>query len=640
MFKNNISIILKQAFEIKEGPFPWTKAMGAAVCSGTPVILGLLLNEMNLGLLGVIGSFSYLYVFNEPYAQRAKKIFLAAVGISISVGLGTLAAPYPLLVALIVGIIGTLATFLFGVFKIPGPAAVFFVMSFTMTTGMTIDPSAALTRTCVVFMSGCLAWIISMLGYFFNPHSPEIKAVKKVYLSLEKFSEAVGGEDIRHIRQLTVNALREAEEVLLTGHVTWKNSFLFNKLFLLNEQANKLFLEILELHFAKKKKLPRELINMIKILSCGIELRDGEIINITSNKQFNEEYKNFFTIIYDIEAIMNIPLNYIGHGISITQPSLKDIVSSACSKDSIIFINSIRYGIILSISTIIAFNFQFTRPYWVTLSCAAVMLGSTILSTFHRAIQRSCGTIIGLLVAFIILSFHPQGFMMVAINVCLTILVELSITKNYALASVFITPNALLIAETSSQIHNISYFISARIVDIVIGSIIGLIGTYIIGYKSASSRLEDLAVKLIRSQAQTIIGITTINKKGDSDSCIKWIKEKMKINVVNFKMAYTTALGEIPRNEEMLEMMWPAFFSLEHISYLIEQGYVTKGRLNLSDEELAQLLLVFETIAIAIEQNIAMPYKKIPILNEIPKICEELNILQEALSIKSKYDEN
>ena len=53
-----------------------------------------------------MGTFAYLYNFNEPYAVRAKKIFFAAIGISFAVALGTLVAPYPLLVALIVGLIG------------------------------------------------------------------------------------------------------------------------------------------------------------------------------------------------------------------------------------------------------------------------------------------------------------------------------------------------------------------------------------------------------------------------------------------------------------------------------------------------------------------------------------------------------
>lgn len=631
---SNWLTILKQAFQIRKGPFPWNKAINAAICAGFPIIIGILLGQIHFGLLGSIGSFSYLYVFNEPYAERAKKILFVVIGISLSVALGTLMAPYPLLVVLVVGLIGATATFVFGVLKIPGPASIFFVLSFTMTTGMDIDPSSAPVRTAIVFMSGCFAWIVSMVGYFFNPHGPEVKAIKEVYLALAEFSEVIGSENIDNARQRTVNALKESEEILLTGYIPWKNSFFFNRLVLLNEQANKLFLEMLEIYSNRNNKLPREFGDMIRKLSMGIELKDGDSIKIDQvNQELNEEYHKFLEIIYDIEAILNIPLEYIGHSIKISKPSLKMRLTRACDKDSIVFVNAVRFGVVLSISTMVAFSFPFTRPYWITLSCASVMLGSTILATFHRAIQRSCGTIIGVVLAIIIFEFQPQGFMIVIINMCLTAMTELFIGKNYAVAAMVITPNALLIAETSTQIHNVSYFITARITDILIGSVIGLIGTYIIGRRSASSRLPDLMVKLIRSQARMLVRLTT-NSKGKNSENTKWINEKMKINLMNFKMAYITASGEIPNDQEMLDMMWPAVFSLEHVSYLLEQAAIAQGYLNLSDEDLAQLLLVFETMATAIEQRLPVQSKKIPIMDEIPKICKEINMLQEALSIK------
>ncbi|WPC39703.1 FUSC family protein [Clostridium sp. JS66] len=527
-----------------------------------------------------------------------------------------------------------LATFIFGVLKIPGPAAIFFVLSFLMTTGMTIDPSSAPIRTAVVFLSGCFAWIFSMIGWFRNPHNPEIKTLKEVYLSLAEFSEAIGSDNINNARQRTVNALRESEETILTGYISWKNSFFFNRLVLLNEQANKLFLEMLELCSNKNTKLPKEFSELIRKLYTGIELVNGDVIKLNPiSNELDKDYHNFLEIIYDIEAIINIPLEYIGHSIKISKPSLKMKLIKAFNKDSIVFVNAVRFGFILSISTMIAFKFSFTRPYWIALSCASVMLGSTILSTFHRTIQRSCGTIVGIMIALVIFKLQPQGFIIVIINMCLTAMTELFIAKNYALAAVFITPNALLIAETSTQIHNVSYFAAVRITDIFIGSIIGLIGTYIIGRRSASSRLPDLMVKLIRSQAKVLVRLAS-KAKENSENNSEWIKEKMKINLMNFKMAYNTALGEIPNDEEMLQRMWPAVFSLEHISYILDYGSIANGSLKISDENLAQLLLVFETMATAIEQRLPVQPKKVPIMEELPKICKEINILQEALSIK------
>lgn len=136
--------IIKQAFKINKTPFPWQKAINAAICAGFPVIIGILVNQQHLGLLAGIGSFSYLYVSDQTYAQRAKKIFFSAIGISFSVALGTLLAPHPVLIILIVGLIGAIATFIFGILKIQGPSAIFFVLSFIMATGCLLIPQKSL----------------------------------------------------------------------------------------------------------------------------------------------------------------------------------------------------------------------------------------------------------------------------------------------------------------------------------------------------------------------------------------------------------------------------------------------------------------------------------------------------------------
>jgi uncharacterized membrane protein YccC len=60
----------------------------------------------------------------------------------------------------------------------------------------------------------------------------------------------------------------------------------------------------------------------------------------------------------------------------------------------------------------------------------------------------------------------------------LTAIAEFIVTRNYAIAAIFITANALLIAEKSTKITDITYFMQARITDIAIVSAIGLLGTW------------------------------------------------------------------------------------------------------------------------------------------------------------------
>ncbi|MFJ7931012.1 hypothetical protein [Peribacillus sp. NPDC096448] len=82
---DTIHTTFKQAFEIKKNPFPWIKALSAGIAAALPVFIGLLFGNLAYGLLAGIGGFTYLYVFNQPYHQRAKKIFFVMVGLALSV---------------------------------------------------------------------------------------------------------------------------------------------------------------------------------------------------------------------------------------------------------------------------------------------------------------------------------------------------------------------------------------------------------------------------------------------------------------------------------------------------------------------------------------------------------------------------
>ena len=131
----------------------------------------------------------------------------------------------------------------------------------------------------------------------------------------------------------------------------------------------------------------------------------------------------------------------------------------------------------------------------------------------------------------------------------LTILTEFLIAKNYALATIFFTPNAILIAEASSNAYTTANLASTRMINIVIGSAIGLIGTYLIGRKSASSRLNDLMIKTLHGQAKMIFAL---GKSGEQKN-INILKQKIEIDFDNFNLAYNTALGEIPNDEKNLK---------------------------------------------------------------------------------------
>lgn len=161
--------MIKQALQVNKKPFPWLKAVSAGVAAALPVMIGLALGHLKYGLIAGLGGFTFLYVFNIPYAQRAKKIFSVVLGLAFVTYLGTISAPYPLAVAVLMGIITAVVIFVFGALKIAGPSAIFFVLVFAMTSGMPLNPDEAFLRAGLVFLSGCLSWMIGMIVGFSTP---------------------------------------------------------------------------------------------------------------------------------------------------------------------------------------------------------------------------------------------------------------------------------------------------------------------------------------------------------------------------------------------------------------------------------------------------------------------------------------
>ena len=621
--------LIKEIFHISRNPISWDKPIGAAICSALPILIGLFCHQIRYGLLASIGGFAYLYMFHEPYAQRMKKMFCVSIGLTLSAALGIFTSPYHVLVVITVGLIGAIVLYICSVLKVVGPGPVFFIMVFMIFSGMELEKQEIPLVLLLFFGVTLFGWGLSMVGYFFNPHGPEVKKIKQLYCVLGQFSEAIGSADTTSIRNKVVKTLKEVEEILMIGYMPWKQSAFFERLVLLDEHANFLFLELSKLHSSQGEMLPIDLTERIKKLSSYIPTIDKSEVE-KNQVQHDEIYKELLEIIAGIEKIITMPEEEIKVEVNLVKPSVFKRIKEFFHKDSIICSYSIRYGVVLAISAIIAYQLDVIKPYWITLSCAAVMCRVTIASTLHRGIQRSLGTIIGVFLAVILLSVYPKGLLLVLFNIGLTILTEIAITQNYALATIFITSNAILIAENTTHIYNTMYFAGYRVTNIIIGSIIGIVGTYIISYKSASKRLNSLIAELLRSHARVLVYLQ-YNHKTDENSIIK---QKLDMDFDNLKMAYTYALDELSKKSKKLARLWPAFFALEHMSYLLSKYCVEKGKLNLDEQQLGELVLVYIRMANDIEQNREIQYKKIKKIEEISELCNELSLFQEAYKIR------
>lgn len=368
---------------------------------------------------------------------------------------------------------------------------------------------------------------------------------------------------------------------------------------------------------------------IIHILNAK-SIEDEAKIHLPHPKEMDEKTALLFMEINEARVSLLKSNSEIRGEVEITVPSGKRIILGAIDKNSIIFINSLRFGAFTFLAAIIAYEFDFARSFWIPLSCVAVMSGATVVATFHRAIQRSVGTIFGIIIASLILAFHPTGYTIVLLIFLLTLITELFIVKNYSLAALFFTPNSLIMAEVVSVDHYpFSYFATARVVDVLIGVLIGLIGVWFVGRKSASSSLPHLISKTIRSQAQVFYALFSNENYSKSNEF-----NKMKTNISNLKTIYDTATGEIPKNKKALEYYWPIIYTIQELGFLLDKSVRLIKRPVLEDETLAKYLLIFESLANATDHKSVVAMKKVPEVAGFERIKDTINRLQKIVLLR------
>lgn len=145
------------------------------------------------------------------------------------------------------------------------------------------------------------------------------------------------------------------------------------------------------------------------------------------------------------------------------------------------FWEAIILGIFISLSLATGRIFHLDNPYWIPISCAAVMQGASIYNIWQRSFQRILGTFIGLGLCWLILTGEPSNWMICLAIILLQFIVEMLVTRQYAVAVIFITPMTILMAEAANPlISSPETLIKLRFWEITIGSFIGALGGYVL----------------------------------------------------------------------------------------------------------------------------------------------------------------
>lgn len=155
------------------------------------------------------------------------------------------------------------------------------------------------------------------------------------------------------------------------------------------------------------------------------------------------------------------------------------------------FVESMIIGVFMALTLITGHFLKFNNTYWISIAAVAIVQGRNFEHVRQRNMHRILGTFIGIALAWLILWFRPEKIIMIVIITVLQFIIELLIVRNYGFAVAFITPLTILLAETGSEVyHPVEQLMHARLLDTIIGSLIGLAAGFFLHHQQIINNLE------------------------------------------------------------------------------------------------------------------------------------------------------
>jgi uncharacterized membrane protein YccC len=116
-----------------------------------------------------------------------------------------------------------------------------------------------------------------------------------------------------------------------------------------------------------------------------------------------------------------------------------------------------------------------TRSYWVLLT-VAVVLKPDLGSVFARGVQRTLGTVVGVLIGAAVVTLVPEGPWLLVPVAFFSLLFPFGASRNYGMLSTFITPLVLILIDFGGA--SLSGVAADRLLDTAIGAAI----VFVVGY--------------------------------------------------------------------------------------------------------------------------------------------------------------
>lgn len=371
-------------------------AIRVAVALAIPLVGISLVGYPQQAFLAGLGVFSVLYGASAPVRRRLVIIPTAGLGLLSCLGTGALTAGRPFLAVIGMAVAATVAATLTYTLRIGPPAGFFFALDLgigNLAVGHGADPRLVLAIPAIGVLS---AIVIGTSDLWFGRHGVEEAAVASAEAQVERYRDEADPERVPGARISAAGALDQAWTAVTEGGSE-------------------------EMHGGRMQRVHNR---YVSALSGAVGGPDEEVTGELALKEAARARQ-----------------------VSLGRPSASWSLRQAIRWPSEDLLVASRVAVATLLAGGIAMAMDNAHAYWAAaFAVLIVQVGGTRHAQLQRATQRTIGTGLGLLAFGLVLRLGLDHWALVAVIVGLQLVVEMLITRNYALAVIFLTPLALSIS--------------------------------------------------------------------------------------------------------------------------------------------------------------------------------------------------
>ncbi|WP_176085458.1 FUSC family protein [Martelella sp. HB161492] len=498
---------------------PWRHALRLAIATSMPLFLGLMAGQTEGALYVALGGFlTAVAVRLDPYRERFRQIAISTlVGLSGCLigpqiaGHGYLTLALLVLIAFLSGLIsGYGAAFSTGAMNM-------LVLAVVVTA---VPAEGSIYRTFLEFLSGAgFVCLLLGIGALMDRDRPERRTLARIFDHIAEHALAVARvmetQSSYRARRELVAARRGVTDITKTAyssliekrsHSRARTRYVLHAAEMVS-LANHLNMVII----AGRATVPelRRVASWLQLIADAVEKdqREPPPPPVTPVRHPGPAPREIGELMRATERLVEAIWSSRAEPVAaeprqeIRTPLISTRIAARFARRLIlgreVVISAAKLALCIGIAVIAGHFKSGDHSYWLPMT-VAIVLKPDFGSVFVRAIHRSIGTVLGVLLGTTIAFFVPAGYPQIICIAALCAILPFAGLRSYALMVTFITPIILLMIDVVVPGHSASYGLQ-RLVDTVLGSAIALIFGYMIWPRSQGRKLNEIFATALTS---------------------------------------------------------------------------------------------------------------------------------------------